>query len=149
MTIATSKMAMTTAATTTRTLYIWQWHQHVHDKNNDKWQPFWQNNNSGNGNNESDNNNNNENNSRTKNNYFPFIYLQELALLHHKTRSATVLCKDEVALLAVGREVRYSVYLSSRSLGFAGFSTVSLSHFHTCSLFAFSFPKRKKRVIIK
>jgi len=34
-----------------------------------------------------------------------FYFSQELALLHHKTRSATVLCKDEVSLLAVCREV--------------------------------------------
>jgi len=34
-----------------------------------------------------------------------FSILQELALLHHKTRSATVRCKDEVSLLAVCREV--------------------------------------------
>ena len=34
-----------------------------------------------------------------------FCFSQELALLHHKTRSATVLCKDEVSLLAVCREV--------------------------------------------
>ena len=33
------------------------------------------------------------------------VLSQELALLHHKTRSATVLCKDEVSLLAVCREV--------------------------------------------
>ena len=38
-----------------------------------------------------------------------FSILQELALLHHKTRSATVLCKDEVSLLAVCREVRCMV----------------------------------------
>ena len=41
-------------------------------------------------------------------NRFVFLSLfisQELALLHHKTRSATVLCKDEVSLLAVCREV--------------------------------------------
>ena len=38
-----------------------------------------------------------------------FSILQELALLHHKTRSATVLCKDEVSLLAVCREVRSMV----------------------------------------
>ena len=38
-----------------------------------------------------------------------FSIFQELALLHHKTRSATVLCKDEVSLLAVCREVRCMV----------------------------------------
>ncbi|XP_031572593.1 cyclic nucleotide-binding domain-containing protein 2-like [Actinia tenebrosa] len=36
----------------------------------------------------------------------------ELALLHHKTRSATVLCKNEVALLAVGREDFRDIFMS-------------------------------------
>ncbi|EDO37972.1 predicted protein, partial [Nematostella vectensis] len=36
----------------------------------------------------------------------------ELALLHHKTRSATVLCKEDVALLAVGREDFRDIFMS-------------------------------------
>ncbi|KAK3752062.1 hypothetical protein QZH41_009164, partial [Actinostola sp. cb2023] len=36
----------------------------------------------------------------------------ELALLHHKTRSATVLCRNEVALLAVGREDFRDIFMS-------------------------------------
>lgn len=36
----------------------------------------------------------------------------ELALLHHKTRSATVLCKDEVSLLAVCREDFRDIFMS-------------------------------------
>ncbi|PFX22650.1 Cyclic nucleotide-binding domain-containing protein 2 [Stylophora pistillata] len=38
--------------------------------------------------------------------------LGELALLHHKTRSATVLCKDEVSLLAVCREDFRDIFMS-------------------------------------
>lgn len=45
-------------------------------------------------------------NAQNLKNYLYFLLIfQELALLHHKTRSATVLCKDEVSLLAVCREV--------------------------------------------
>lgn len=36
----------------------------------------------------------------------------ELALLHHKTRSATVLCKDDVSLLAVSREDFRDIFMS-------------------------------------
>jgi len=36
----------------------------------------------------------------------------ELALLHHKTRSATVLCKDDVSLLAVCREDFRDIFMS-------------------------------------
>ena len=41
-----------------------------------------------------------------------FWYLQELALLHHSMRTATVVSNDHVQLLAIGRDDFFNIFMS-------------------------------------
>ena len=42
------------------------------------------------------------------------LYIQELALLHHSKRTATVTSQDQVQLLSIGREDFFDIFMAGQ-----------------------------------